>query len=164
MNKVILALLTISLLACTKNTNQPQMANTKFAENYIAPNAHKTTTAHYNQSNAKHTLIAFKQSSCKTSTPLPEKILHKELRSDTLVLKVRSSQNCDTQFKPEFNFADNHLNLTLTQLPKIIKRKNGEIDIIYTTQSCNCAYEFTYTINHIRALPQTIALNSKIIN
>ena len=164
MNRVILATLTVLMLACTKNTNQPQMANTKFADNYISPAASKINAAHHNQSNGKHILIDFKQSSCKTTTPAPEKILHKELRSDTLILKIRSAQNCDTQYKGDFNFADNHLNLTLTQLPKIIKRKSGQVDTIYTTQTCNCMYEFTYTINRIRALPQTITLKGKIIN
>jgi len=164
MNRVILAALTVLMLACTKNTNQPQMANTKFADNYISPVASKVNAAHHNQSNGKHILLDFKQSNCKTATSTTEKILHKALQSDTLVIKVRSPQNCDTQYKGDFNFADNHLILTVTQLPKIIKRKSGQIDTIYTTQLCNCMYEFTYTINRIRALPQTITLNGKIIN
>ena len=163
MNRVILAALTVLLLACTKSTNQPQMANPKFADNYIAPVVNKTT-AHHNQSNGRHELLLFKQSSCKTTVQVPEKILHKALSSDTLVLKVRSSQNCDAQFKGDFNFTDNHLNLNLTQLPKIIKLKNKQTDTIYPPHTCDCMYEFTYSINRIRALPQTISLNGKIIN
>ena len=164
MKTVILALVTISLLACTKNTSQPQMANAKFADNYIAPVTHKTTTAHYNQSGANHTLLAFKQSNSKTAAARYEKLLYKQLSADTLIIKIRSIQTFGIQYKGDFSFTDNHLNVTLTQLPKLIKRKNSTTDTIYSTPTYNAVYEFTYTINHIRALPQTISLNGKIIN
>ncbi len=165
MTKVILAIITVLLLGCTKNTNQPQHAPVKSTDIYrLADADKKNTPAHYNQSNSSHTLIAYKQSNCKATTVSIEKILHKALRSDTLVVKVRGTKNCDTQYKGDFRFTDNHLNLSLTRLPKIVKRKNGQTDTIYTTQECDCVYEFTYTINHIRAMPQTISLNGKVIN
>ncbi|HXD94701.1 MAG TPA: hypothetical protein VNX01_15955 [Bacteroidia bacterium] len=161
MVRVILVALTLIMVACTKSPTQPQMANPKFADNYIAPLAKKASLmAEYN----KRTLLQFKQSNSNTSSSLPHKILHKALQSDVLIVKIRSTQNCYAQYKGDFNFTDNHLNLSLQQQPRIVKRKNGQTDTIYSSYESNCVYEFTYTISNIHALPQTITLNGKVIN
>jgi len=163
MVRILLAILTLVMLACSNNSNQKINANV--VDDYNVPNAPSNTpTPTHTQISTKHALIMFKQSDCKPNTQASEKFLHKELRSDTLLVKVRSTQNCDTQYKGDFNFSDNHLNLTLTQLPKIIKRKNGETDTVYTSHECNCVYEFTYSINNTYTTPQTITLNDKVIN
>lgn len=155
MKTVILALLTLALLACTKKKQQSPQAPVKVINDY-KPEARKVNTI-------RHTLVLFKQNNSKANMPAREKILRKELRADTLVVKVRSTQNCDTQYKGEFDFTDGHLNLSLTQLPKIIKRKNGSTDTLFTSQTCDGVYEFTYTISRVHALPQTIAFNGKVI-
>jgi hypothetical protein len=147
------------MLACSKSSKQPQKP-APFAENYIAAGARKPMPI----AHSKHALISFKQSKCKSTESMSEKILHKELRSDTLIVKVRGNQNCDTQYKSEFNFTDDHLNLSTSQLPHIIKLRNGQTDTLYSTYQCNCVYEFTYTISHVHILPQAITFNGKIIN
>jgi len=149
------------MVACTNNSNQK--INATVADDYIIPDTAKANN-NTHLIVTKHALVAFKQSACKSNTQAPDKILHKELRADTLVIKVRSTQMCDAAYKGDFNFADNHLNLSLTQLPQIIKRKNGQTDTIYTTTECYCVYEFTYTISNTHAVPQTIILNGKTVN
>src|SRR6185312_2250266 len=150
MKTVILILVTISLLACTKNTDQQKVAPIKVNEIYALPQASKKNI------NLHHTLIGYKQSACKANTFQSDKILHQELHADTLILKIRSLQNCDAKYNGNFNFADNHLNLSLQLQPKIVTRKNGETDTIYSLHECDCMYEFTYTINRVHALPQIV--------
>lgn len=161
MARTILAIVTTLLLwACTR-TEQPVLPP-EISYNYIS--TQKTTPpAHHNNISGGHTLVQYNQSNCKSNN-LTEKILHKALRADTLIIKIRSTQICNEKYAGNFSFTNNDLNLTLERLPKIVKRKNGETDTIHSVQECDCPYEFTYTINRVRSMPTAITLNGKLIN
>jgi hypothetical protein len=156
------------MLGCTNNPNQqPEIKETSkpFSGEYTSPNKAKPISASVQLQLAanKPSLILFKHNNCKTTIAQHEKILHKALHADTLIIKLTSLQNCGTKYKGDFSLTDNHLNLLVKPLPLLVKHKNGITDTVYQHQECNCMYEFTYKINHIKSLPQAITINGNRI-
>lgn len=97
-------------------------------------------------------LINFKSFDCDEETDAFEaknKIITKQHKKDTLVIKIGTTANCCTGFNPSVSF----------------KKKNLILDFEEYGEYCNCIcyYEFEYTIVGIRKKRYSVYLKNEKI-
>jgi hypothetical protein len=112
-------------------------------------------------------LFTYSASVCDESIDIEKlqpRIISKELKNDTLIIKISTVANCNGIDNPVAIFKNDTLNIFYIEGKIVIDTlKNGKSRTRIEELCCKCCFEFSFSITSLNFVPKNIKVNNKII-
>jgi hypothetical protein len=161
---ILIVSLFIILGSCNPTTSSYENSET-FDTSSILKNKYDTpiTDTYRKAKIISPEVFLFKYSKCIENCKDDERIISIHQRSDSLILKIGSIQNCVGKFRLEIKVQNDTLSMDIRIKEEIRKRKDGTLDTIITSQECDCYYYFDIGIKNLTSGHKTVLLDGHII-
>lgn len=110
--------------------------------------------------------ITFDQSSCNPDydiNSVEARIVRNEIRNDTLWLSLSTVANCCGIYEAQAMLLKDTLNIVYKEgcIDKVTLT-SGKVETMISDASCDCCFEFYFTISGVKTNPRYIKINDKL--